>query len=289
MRVAVVLTGQPRYLEQSAWWWKNKIFPPHFTNINADYFMHIWDDKTGSLDKKITETFNPKKYIIGDYNVGFHSLRHEIKTANTDATDWEYVTPWFKECVCFNPDTFDHYQYNTPGMFLSAAESINLIEDIENYDIIIKTRTDCVIRPGAESDWLTSFKNILSWPAMSNSIFVDWMHINSGLPFIGDLVFIAKATIMKRYLENLRSNLIKLATVDKILLNDFNYVKEIPETHWLWTRLSIYSKTNWDNFNLVSPSPFATALIRHDENITNKDFTYLQARYNEEERRRRKS
>ena len=60
MRIAVLMSGQPRHMEQSAWWWQNRIFPQNFKNLHVDYFLNLWDDGTNNLGTKAKQLYNAK-------------------------------------------------------------------------------------------------------------------------------------------------------------------------------------------------------------------------------------
>ena len=62
MKVAVLMSGQARYLEQSADWWTKRTFQPAFERLHADYYFNIWDDGTDNLDDRIISylNFRPK-------------------------------------------------------------------------------------------------------------------------------------------------------------------------------------------------------------------------------------
>ena len=79
MRVAILFTGQARYLDQSSFWYREKTFHKQFQNLDIDYYAYIWDDGSDNLDDKIIKAYDPVKFEIGDYNVAFHSHRHQIK------------------------------------------------------------------------------------------------------------------------------------------------------------------------------------------------------------------
>ena len=78
-------------------------------------------------------------------------------------------------------------------------------------------------------------------------------------------------------------NLVKLATHDKHLLSDFTIDPEIPFAHWLWSRLSIYSRTDWLALSVVWPVPFGQCLIRTDESLNDKNFQWIDETYNKAE------
>ena len=53
MRIAILLHGQPRHLEQGAWWFKNRVFPEHFKRLKVDYYTCLWDDGSGMLSHRV--------------------------------------------------------------------------------------------------------------------------------------------------------------------------------------------------------------------------------------------
>jgi hypothetical protein len=54
----------------------------------------------------------------------------------------------------------------------------------------------------------------------------------------------------------------------------------------MWSRLSMYSRTDWLALSVVWPVPFGCALIRQDGPIQDKSFQRLEQEYNQEEQRR---
>ena len=79
MRVAVVLTGQPRYLEQSAWWWKNKVFPSSFQNLQVDYFCYFWNDNYPDLKNQCEQLFNPVRFHSSNYSSVVENFISKVK------------------------------------------------------------------------------------------------------------------------------------------------------------------------------------------------------------------
>ena len=52
MKIAVLMSGQARYIERSAEWWKQRCFTDK-TNIHVDYYFNLWDDGTDNLDDRV--------------------------------------------------------------------------------------------------------------------------------------------------------------------------------------------------------------------------------------------
>ena len=243
MRVAVLLTGQPRYLTQGSHWWRERVFPDRFKNIKVDYFCYFWDDNNNVFDNT-NKLYHPVRCHIGDYNSKFNEFRDAVKEANKD-TD------------------------------LSSE-----------YDVVIKSRSDTVLNIMEEEQWLAVFGNMQRNPKFSENIFAPWLRIKEGAPFFGDLAFIGKPKLMHEFMVNIDKHLFNICTKDKHLFGELLVNNYGPIAHWMWSRLSLYSKTDWLAFSVVWPVPFGTALIRHDEDITNMRYAELEQKYNAEEQRR---
>jgi len=293
MRIAVLMSGQARYIEQSSWYWRNKIFPKTFERLHVDYFLNLWDDNsTGKLSDTVKNLYDAKVVDISDYNLGFHYHRHNVKLANKDTSnrDWHLCNTFVKNGVCYYGDEFTSYTYNFPGMFLATARMAETFEPYkDHYDIVIKTRTDCVMNPMAEQHWGNLFSNMLRNKVFEECIFAPWLRIRNGLPFFGDLCFIGKTDLMFNFMHKMDENLLKLSTEDKHLMSDYLVDTDLPFAHWLWSRLSMYTKTDWLALSVVWPTPFDCALIRNDEPIEDKSFNYLLQAYKTYEAGKHKS
>jgi hypothetical protein len=289
MRIAILMGGQARYIKQSAEWWNNRIFPKEFRGLTVDYFFNLWEeDQPEDLVDQIHSLWPTAKAVeLSSYNTAFHHNRHLIKTANREANDWHLVNDYCKHLICYYGDEIDQFAYNFPGMYLSSAKVAKTFEPFKDkYDVVIKTRTDCFLNPMAENHWLNITHNMLRNPVFSDCIFTPWLRIRNGLPFMGDLCFIGKPKLMQKFLINIDEQYRTVCTDDKHLLSDFLVDPEIPMAHWLWSRLSIYSKTDWLALSVVWPTPFNSALLRHDTTVYDKDFQWIEKSYNQEEQRR---
>ena len=281
------MSGQARYLEQSADWWTKRVYPNHHERMHVDYYFHLWDDGTDNLDDRIKNLYNTDVVEISDYASTLEDHIGKIKHGNTNANDWHLVPEYVQHTVCYKADHVSDYMYNFPGMYLASAKIAKTFEPYhKNYDIAIKTRTDCVLNPMAEQHWQNLFGNMLNQKAFSDTIFTPWLRIRNGMPFFGDLAFVGRSKLMYKFLENMDKNLVKIATDDKHLMSDFLIDPEIPFAHWLWSRLSIYSRTDWLAISVVWPVPFGTCLFRREEEVLDKSYQYLEQTYNEEEARR---
>ena len=107
-------------------------------------------------------------------------------------------------------------------MYLSSAKVAKTFEPFkDDYQIVIKTRTDNFINPMGANHWLNLTNNMLRNPVFSDTIFTPWLRIRNGLPFMGDLCFIGKSYLMHKFLIDIDEQYRKIATIDKHLLSDF--------------------------------------------------------------------
>ena len=295
MKIAVLMSGQQRYLEQSSKWWRERCFPDFHKNIEVDYFLHLWDDGTDLQQQydKVWSLYNPKHVVISKYQDVIEDHIGKIKIRNNElqntkyGPNWHIVPEYVQHTVCYQGGEISQYTYNFPGMFLATAKIAESFESyFKEYDIAIKTRTDCILNPMPEHHWGNLFGNMLRQPAFNDIIFTPWLRIRNGLPFFGDLCFIGKSHLMQKFMTDMDKHLVKLATDDKHLLSDFMIDPEIPFAHWLWSRLSMYSRTDWLSINVVWPTPFDSCLIRSDEDISDKKFEYLSNLYNSHEEKK---
>tara|TARA_R110000772_G_C13205330_1_gene430473 strand:+ start:53 stop:952 length:900 start_codon:yes stop_codon:yes gene_type:complete len=286
MRIAVLLTGQARYLQQSGFWHREKVFPKTFQNIKVDYYVYLWDDGSDDLADRIVSAYDPVKFEIGDYNEAFHNHRHQIKQANIGATDWNFTNDYMKHVMCYEGDQYDSFSYNFPGMYLASARGARMAGSLSEYDIVIKSRTDNMLNNMQERQWIQLLSNMNKNPVFSDTLFTPWMRIRQGLPFFGDLCFVGKPNLMYNFLHNIDNQMIRMATADKHLLSDFLIDPEIPFAHWLWSRCSLYSKTDWLAISVVWPVPFGSALLRQDVQLYDRNYAFIEGTYNTEEQRR---
>jgi hypothetical protein len=143
MRVALCLSGQPRYLERGF----EALSNTFLKNYNVDVFSHIWFDKSlagqdvklclqynrrikweENADKMLLKYYNPKKYM-------FEPPR-EFSVKGLEGANFELIS-------------------SDPGRILSMFYSIkqaNLLKmqyEQENnfkYDLVIRARTDLIIQ-----------------------------------------------------------------------------------------------------------------------------------------------
>ena len=284
MKIAVLMSGQARHLEQGASWWRQRLFPDWHNRIHVDYYFHLWDDGTDNLDDRVKELYGAKVVDVSNYDEVVTDHIAKVKHGNEDAQDWWLAPDYVQHTVCYKTDQMSQYTYNFPGMYLASAKVAETFEPYhEQYDIAFKTRTDCILNPMPEHHWQNLLGNMLRQKAFNDTIFTPWLRIRNGLPFFGDLAFVGRSKLIQKYIQNMDQHLVKLATHDKHLLSDYMVDPEIPFPHWLWSRLSMYSRTDWLAVSVVWPVPFGTCLLRSDEYVLDKSYQYLEEAYNKHE------
>lgn len=295
MKIAVLMSGQARHLEQSAIWWRERLFPNWHNHIHVDYYFHLWDDGTQNLNERVRELYGAKVVEISNYDEVVTDHISKVKNANLElentkyGANWHIVPDYVQHTVCYQGAEMSQYTYNFPGMFLATAKMAQTFEPYhKDYDVVFKTRTDCILNPMAEHHWSKLLNNLLRAPHFNDIIFSPWLRIRNGLPFFGDLVFVGKSRLMQNFMRDMDKSLVKLATHDKHLLSDYMIDPEIPFAHWLWSRLSMYSRTDWLALSVVWPVPFNNCLLRNDDPVIDKDFGYLLDLYNQHEKEKHK-
>lgn len=285
MKIAVLMSGQARHVERSAEFWRRRIFPSHLHTIKVDYFLHLWDNGDQNLANNVKNLYQAKVVDISNYDDTVTEHIQNVKNGNDIATDWWLAPEYVQHTLCYRTDQMSQYTYNFPGMYLATSKVAKTFAPyVQDYDIVIKTRTDCVLNPMSEHHMLQLYGNMLRNPVFRDVIFTPWLRIRNGLPFFGDLAFIGKPNLMQNFMAEMDKSLVSLSTKDKHLLSDYMIDPEIPFPHWLWSRLSMYSRTDWLAISVVWPVPFGTCLLRSDEPVLDKNFQYLEQTYNEHEK-----
>lgn len=281
MRVAVLLTGQPRHLEQGAFWFKNRVFPEG-CGIDVDYFGYFWDDGDPDLKNRIESTYNPVRYHIQDYNKIINEFIYKIKLENSKLS-WDYVPKRYKDAHLFNPDLqhISNYAKNFWGQYLCSGKISKMLGTMDDYDIVIRTRTDVAFKDMDINYWKEAFSNIYRNPIFDDKMFSPWLYVNGGIPLFADFAFISKPHVWHNFNKNIEEHCLKLATEHKQLWYELQ-VSEFPEPpHWIWNKLAMYSNTNMLSFSVVWPMPFDCKLIRYDEDLNLLNFEYIQEKFDQ--------
>ena len=125
MKVALLLTGLPRKVQEGyTHYWKNIV-----ENYDTDVYLHFWE---GEEDDKVLSVYNPKKYIkekpfkFTEYKQGINSYFRDGITPD------DLARPLEEYDVAGN--------FRSLPMFYGWQTGYNLIEG--NYDCIIRSRYD---------------------------------------------------------------------------------------------------------------------------------------------------
>ena len=271
MKIAVLISGQPRYLKNVAEWNKNKLFQSH-NGFEVDYYIHLWDNNGDNLATNIVKLYNPVDYVIGDYSSYLDDFKKTIIEQNKNYQDsFSLVPRYIRDNILFDTNEPTEYGNNFWGQFLSTYEVSKLV-DYSKYDFIIKTRSDAVINPMTPQLWHSSLSNVRRNPGFKERIFAPWLHTVSGIPHFCDFAFIAQPHVWEKYSKNLKDECILLATRDKALFYEFNLHSFYGISHWIWNKLSIYNASEFLSYSVTWPMNFSVSLLRDDIDISNMTY-----------------
>jgi len=292
MRIAVLITGLPRFIDQSAWWLRNKTFPPSYHNLQVDYYCHLWDDYTGDLLERATALYQPKGIVVEDFESVIKPHIDYIKEQNSTVyTDWTGVPTYAQENFLFNTHEPTPWGKNYHGQYLSTYRgSLHFASELRKYDMVIKTRSDCIIFNMEERKWLESLGNINRNRMFRNTLFANWLYIKSGVPFHGDWVFIGRPEIWLQYGLNIDIGLKKLCTERKQWFEETGEEFGHEPVHWIWNKLNYFSKNDWLSFAVAWPTNFSCTLVRQPDVVYGREFAeidamYWQEKYSREQKR----
>jgi hypothetical protein len=281
MRVAVLITGQPRLLEEGAWWWKNKVFPSSFQNLQVDYFCYFWNDGSDNLKERIQNSFNPVRYQIENYDAKISPFINQIQEYNKQNSQYLDLIPNnIKENLLFTEEFISDYGKNFYGQFLAADGITKMVGNLSHqYDIVIKSRSDAIINPMEEKNWLAAFHNMHRNPIFHDKMFASWMYVDSGMPHVGDFAFFSLPSTWYNFSRNLKENLLKITTEQKAIFYELKIANYHFTSHWLWMKSSYHSKTHWLSFSVVWPTAFDSTVIRNKHDMNSMTFKMLKEDY----------
>lgn len=282
MRIAILISGQPRFLYEGSGWFKHKVFPES-KNIKVDYYCHFWDNGDPNLENIVNETFSPVKYKIENYDNTIRQFIDKVQTENKKLNDWNNVPDSNRFLQLFDQHEISPYAYNFWGQYLGASKLTELVGNLSgSYDIVIKTRSDAIFNNMSESLWLKCLSNIHRNPWLKDKMFSQWLYVNKGIPYIGDFAFIARPEVYYNFSKDIEQHCFKLATSDKALWKELEVANFEHPPHWIWSKLSMYSRSDWLSFGVVWPNPFNVVLVRdYSENILSETYQSLQHKFDE--------
>ena len=276
MRIAVLITGQPRYLEEGAWWFKNRVFPES-SGVDVDYYGYFWDDGDPNLENRIQQTYGPIQYQIGNYDNAIDQFINSVQERNNKIDDWHNIPEKYKHSFLFGVEKqyISDYSKQIWGQYLCSDRIANMCSELNDYDVIIRTRSDVAFNNMPFKFWHESFANMYRNPIFNDKMFAPWLYVDSGMPLFADFAFISKPKVWHNFNKNIEENCIRLATENKALwyelgISDFYHVP-----HWIWNKLAMYSGTSMLSYSVVWPMPFDCKLFRYNENVQNINFDHI--------------
>tara|TARA_B100000809_G_scaffold259245_1_gene303900 strand:+ start:527 stop:1402 length:876 start_codon:yes stop_codon:yes gene_type:complete len=291
MKIAVLLTGQPRCVQEGSWWWHNKCSPigEHY---HMDFYVHTWNpgepNQYGNIRTKwkalnIDPQYNP---VMSDYTTYLNNFFTPILEYNKTDEKTKYISDhvwtWFNS-------------YHI-GQFLSTGQATKMMLSTGiDYDFVIRTRFDSILNPMSSSDWMTIFKDIeIQEKQDRTGIFVPWVYVRGGLPMLGDLISVSSFASWKNYAQHIEGNLFDLLTKDKLTLYPLNGEGDNGTpfiTHVVWTMLGIPTNTSFFPINGAMPVNFRVCLYRregYNKSIEESTYGELTGHYTNTEQGRNK-
>lgn len=281
MRIAILITGQPRFIDQSAWWYQNKVFPAG-CGIDIDVYCHFWDDGTGTLKERAMELYNTDKVVVEDFDSVIENFSNIVRHKNTtEFTDWTGVPTSIQENILFNTPEITQYGKNYHGQYLSAGLATEIFkDDLMDYYMVIKTRSDCILNNMPIKQWKDSFTNIYRNLMFRDTLFAPWLYIKAGKPFHGDFAFIGRPEIWLQYGLGIIPSLTKICTENKRWFEETTPPYGDDSVHWMWNKINVHTRNNWLSFSTVWPTSFGATLVREHDAVYNiNDFKQIEQRY----------
>ena len=278
-RVAVLITGLPRFLESGSYWWKNRTF-----DFDVDFYMHLWgDEHDAERAKKLWDPVAISYHDQKKYMVDFSRKVREINNT-LDPMHWNFMPEKYHNTAAFRKGLMNDSS-RFWGQYLSTYEASSLV-DYSKYDYIIKARSDVIIDD--TYDWQECFEYIehrgvfLHWPQNPHldnniintfTIYTPDISLMSAIPQAVDLVFMAKSKDWRNLSCNIKNNIIDLVTKDKALFYELKAfkLKYVAHQHWIWNKLCSYAGQS-----IVTLSPrMYTCMLRKDVDLTSISFNDL--------------
>jgi len=286
MKIAILLHGQPRYLEEGAWWFQNRVFPQHLNQLEVDYYCCFWHDGSPNLEQRVKEAYNPVQVSLHDYDTHINNFIDQIHQANENCSVKDLLPKSIRENVLCDSEKqyLSQYCLNFWGQFLSCDLMTKMTGDLSNkYQIVCRTRSDVVFNSMTQENWMSLFRNLYRNNVFDNKILSDWMYVKNGHAYVGDFAFWTKPSTWYNYTKNMRKNCLDIATVHKLMWYNCHLGEEMPFPHHTWMHLSQFSKTDWLSFSVVWPTPYGSALIRHPVQIKQESYESLKKQFDHHE------
>jgi len=245
LKLAVLLTGSPRFVSEGADWWFSKAIP---FNCDIDYYGHCWDDDDEIGSTRYNTRLNVRdfeKWPFKDFSFTKHTFDLDLYDSfrNEDTRLSRHI---------FRPQRRDHV------VSVHKATQLMLESKIQ-YDMVLVMRYDTIIKPGCldlSIPFVYEFnKNLNSFhkghdvALLKNDtnphIFTSWVQVRQGLPMMQDYMFLSTYKDWKKYAGNLYNTYSKLLNENKSFLECTNFVESIYQPHVFWAFIGMYSRANF--------------------------------------------
>ena len=244
-KLAVLLTGSPRFVSEGADWWFNKALP---FNCDIDYYGHCWDE----ADEIGKERYDSKLNVRDFEKWPFTDFKFSRHTRDIDLYD-----------SLRNKDTrLSRFVFRDKGRdhIVSVHNATKLMMDKKvKYDLVLVMRYDTIIKPGALDKCISFIYNFkdnvnkfhkgydtaLFKNDTNPNIFTSWVQVRQGLPCMQDYMFISRYDDWIKYAGNLYNTYKKLLNEDNKFLECTNFAESIYHPHVFWAFLGMYSKANF--------------------------------------------
>ena len=276
MKIAILLTGQPRNLEQGAHWFKNHVFPKD-CGLDVDYFCYFWDDGDPDLRSRIENTYNPIRYHIQSFEKTIDNFIDQVQNKNRQLANWNFVPKKYQQSHLFRTDKqyISNYSKNIWGQFFCSHKITKMVGNLDHYDIVIRTRSDVAFKNMEIEYWKQAFNNMYKNPILNDKVFAPWLYVDSGIPLFADFAFISKPNVWYKFNSNIEEYCFNLATEHKQLWYELEVSEFYHHPHWIWNKMAMYSKTNMLSFSVVWPMPFDCKLIRYPEKLKDLSWKHI--------------
>jgi len=249
MKIAIVLCGFPRLAEHVAGW-SHQVF----ADYSVDFYTHFWYTNWPNMGTDQATAYNaidsikPIASTVDCYETAAWDFIDHVRQKPIEPRS-EYYYSW--------PDV-RIFNYNFPGQFISSSRAVNLVES--NYDLIIKTRSDCILPIGA-NEWLQELVDLVN---KNDCVYESGSTVvNEGIPFIGwDAAFYGNTSSTKNYFQPMEDNLKELFLEKRNFYDDWHYnvnqtrAKVHPGlAHVTWAKLALLSNTVIRSKPIFLPTP----------------------------------
>tara|TARA_A100001201_G_scaffold118843_1_gene102389 strand:+ start:93 stop:938 length:846 start_codon:yes stop_codon:yes gene_type:complete len=204
MKTCILISGEPRVYNHTYFTIK-----PFIEYINADVFIHAWNDETTPRCNNIVERSktlgHDQEKLKTNLQKCYNPKKIQIQSKNK-LKDFLY-----KENIPHIPQDYDKYMnsnYGSVGQWYSAQECNRLKQEYEKennfkYDIQIKTRFDTILTVWEDSQYNKINRIMQNTTTGITDIYTPWFHLIDGQIFIEYSTLIGNNTAMDKVWFNI--------------------------------------------------------------------------------------